>query len=46
MNGGGKVITAWPDFAEQLNLTADFGLLNSFDAINDPFWDSPVQRIC
>jgi hypothetical protein len=46
MNRGGKVITAGPDFAERLNVTADFGLINSSDAANNPFRDSPVQRIC
>jgi hypothetical protein len=46
VNRGGKVITARPDFAERLNVTADFGLINSSDAANDPFRDSPVPRFC
>jgi hypothetical protein len=46
MNRGGKVITARPDFAERLNVTADFDLINSSDAASDPFPDSPVPRIC
>jgi hypothetical protein len=46
MNRGGKFITAGPDLAERLNVTADFGLINSSDAANNPFRDSLVQRIC
>jgi hypothetical protein len=46
MNRGGKVITAGPILQKRLNVTADFGLINSSDAASDPFRDLPVQRIC
>ena len=36
------IAIAGPDFAERLNVAADFGLINSSDAANNPFRDSPV----
>jgi hypothetical protein len=45
MNRRGKLIAARPDFAEWLNVIADFAFINSLDALKDRFWDLTMPHI-